>query len=75
MNLKIKYRESFRPFAPSVLEEKAAKYFDTERPSPYMLLVAKVRKERHLPQPSDDSIPMMERLKVKRSDIPAIFCY
>jgi len=72
MNLKIKYRESFRPFAPTVLEEKASEYFETDRPSPYMLLVANVRKERRLPQPSKDGIPMMERLKVKRSDIPAI---
>jgi len=72
MNLKIKHRESFRPFAPSVLEEKASVYFDTDRPSPYMLLVAKVRKERCLTQPSADGMPMMERLKVKRSDIPAV---
>ena len=72
MNLKIKYRESFRPFAPTVLEEKASEYFETDRPSPYMLLVANVREERRLPQPSKDGIPMMERLKVKRSDIPAI---
>ena len=72
MNLKIKYRESFRPFAPSVLEEKASEYFEIDRPSPYMLLVADVREERRLPQPSKDGIPMMERLKVKRSDIPAI---
>ncbi len=72
MNLKIKYRESFRPFAPTVLEEKVADYFEIDRPSPYMLLVASVRKERRLPQPSKDGIPMMERLKVKRSDIPAI---
>ena len=72
MNLKIKYRESFRPFAPSVLEEKVSEYFDTDRPSPYMLLVANVRKERRLPQPSGDDIPMLERLKVKRSDIPAV---
>ena len=72
MNLKIKYRESFRPFAPTVLEEKASEYFETDRPSPYMLLVANVRKERRLPQPSKDGIPMMERLKVKRSDIPAV---
>jgi len=72
MNLKIKYRESFRPFAPSVLEEKASEYFDTDRPSPYMLLVAKVREERRFPQPSGDGIPMVERLKVKRSDIPAV---
>jgi carbamoyltransferase len=72
MNLKIKYRESFRPFAPTVLEEKAAEYFDIDRPSPYMLLVAKVKEERCLPQTTADSIPMLERLKVKRSDIPAI---
>ena len=72
MNLKIKYRESFRPFAPSVLEEKAADYFDTDRPSPYMLLVANVRKERRLPQPSRDGMSIMDRLKVKRSDIPAV---
>jgi len=72
MNLKIKYRESFRPFAPSVLEERAAEYFDIDRPSPYMLLVADVREERRLPQPSKDGMPMLERLKVKRSDIPAV---
>ena len=72
MNLKIKYRESFRPFAPSVLEEKASEYFDAGRPSPYMLLVANVREERRLPQPSREGMSMLERLKVKRSDIPAI---
>jgi carbamoyltransferase len=72
MNLKIKYRESFRPFAPSVLEEKASEYFETDRPSPYMLLVANIQKDRRLPQPSGDEMPMMERLKVKRSDIPAV---
>ena len=72
MNLKIKYRESFRPFAPSVLEEKASEYFNTDRPSPYMLLVADVQKERRLPQPFGEAMPMLERLKVKRSDIPAV---
>ena len=72
MNLKIKYRESFRPFAPSVLEEKAFEYFDCQTPSPYMLLVANVQEERRLPQPSSDGIPMLERLKTKRSDIPAV---
>jgi len=72
MNLKIKYRESFRPFAPSVLEEKASEYFDSQGPSPYMLLVARVRKERRFPQPSGDGMPMLERLKVKRSNIPAV---
>ncbi len=72
MNLKIKYRESFRPFAPSVLEEKADEYFDLDRPSPYMLLVADVKNKRRLPQPSREGMPILERLKVKRSDIPAV---
>jgi carbamoyltransferase len=72
MNLKIKYRESFRPFAPSVIEEKASEYFDIENPSPYMLLVAKVKEERRLPQPSAEGMQILERLKVKRSDLPAI---
>ena len=72
MNLKIKYRESFRPFAPSVLEEKAPDYFELNTPSPYMLLTANVKKERQLPQPSGTDIPMLERLKAKRSDIPAV---
>jgi carbamoyltransferase len=72
MNLKIKYRESFRPFAPSVLEEKAGEYFNTDIPSPYMLLVAEVKERRRLPQPCGDGMPMLERLKVKRSDIPAV---
>jgi carbamoyltransferase len=72
MNLKIKYRESFRPFAPSVLEEKASDYFDIDRPSPYMLLVANIQKSKQLPQPSNDGMPMLERLKAKRSSIPAV---
>ncbi|MFH1951528.1 MAG: carbamoyltransferase [Pseudomonadota bacterium] len=72
MNMKIKYRESFRPFAPSVLEEEVSRYFETERPSPYMLLVANVKKERCLPQPSGDQMSILDRLMVKRSDIPAV---
>lgn len=72
MNLKIKYRESFRPFAPSVLEEKASAYFDINIPSPYMLLVADVIEKRRISQPLKDGIPMLERLKIKRSDIPAV---
>ena len=72
INLKIKYRESFRPFAPSVLEEKASEYFDIDRPSPYMLLVARVKEERCIPQPSRNGIGILERLKFKRSDIPAV---
>jgi len=72
MNLKIKYRESFRPFAPSVTEEKASEYFEIEGESPYMLLVADVREERRLPQPPGQGRDMLDRLKVKRSDIPAV---
>jgi len=71
MNLKIKYRESFRPFAPSVLEDRCADYFDAEGPSPYMLLVAPVQKARRLPQP-DGLTGISDRLKVRRSDIPAV---
>jgi carbamoyltransferase len=72
LNLKIKYRESFRPFAPSVLEERTGRYFDMEKESPYMLLVAKVREERRLPQRLGWGTPMLERLKTPRSDIPAV---
>lgn len=72
MNLKIKYRESFRPFAPSVMLERVSEYFDMNQPSPYMLLVAKVRKEKCLNQTSMDGKGMLERLKVKRSEIPAV---
>lgn len=72
MNLKIKFRESFRPFAPTVLEDKASEYFEMDRPSPYMLLVANVQQKRRLPQPSMDGKGILERLKVKRSDIPAV---
>ena len=72
MNLKIKYRESFRPFAPTVLEEKVSEYFEIDRPSPYMLFVANIKKARCLPQPSQDDRGILERLNVKRSDIPAV---
>jgi carbamoyltransferase len=72
MNMKIKFRESFRPFAPSVKEEKAHEYFDIERPSPYMLIVAGVLEKRRLPQTESNGMSMLERLNVKRSDIPAV---
>lgn len=72
MNLKIKFRESFRPFAPSVLEEKASEYFEIDRPSPYMLFVAKVCRKRRLRQPEGTGENMGERLRAKRSDIPAV---
>ncbi len=72
MNLKIKHRESFRPFAPSVLEEKASEYFELEGASPYMLLVAGVREARRLPQPSGEGRSILERLETRRSDLPAV---
>jgi carbamoyltransferase len=73
LNLKIKYREGFRPFAPAVLEEDCADYFDLDRPSPYMLLVTPVRRERQIPVPAGDAeARMYDRLYVPRSDLPAI---
>lgn len=73
LNLKIKYREGFRPFAPSVLAEDVAEYFDLDRPSPYMLLVAPVRGERRTQAPSNyASLSIYERLYHLRSDLPAI---
>jgi carbamoyltransferase len=70
MNLKIKQRESFRPFAPSCLVERAADYFDLDRPSPYMLLTAAVRKERR--RDAADGLPLRDRIHQVRSDVPAI---
>jgi len=73
MNLKIKFREGFRPFAPSVLEHRVSDYFDLDQPSPYMLLVAPVRKERQVPMTeSQRSLWGIEQLNVVRSDVPAI---
>lgn len=73
MNLKIKYREGFRPFAPSVLEEDVAEYFDLDRPSPYMLLVTPVRRDRQRALPPDyHQRPLYDRLYFLRSDLPAI---
>ena len=71
MNLKIKYRESFRPFAPSCLEEKISEYFDIDRPSPYMLLVADVKKERWV-ENTRKSESINDIINQVRSDIPAI---
>jgi len=73
MNLKIKYREGFRPFAPSVLEEDIQEYFEMDRPSPYMLNVIPVKEERLNPKPEGyHALPLYERLYHLRSDIPAI---
>ena len=72
MNLKIKYRESFRPFAPACLEERVGEYFELDRPSPYMLLVAPVKKERRTPEPAEAAATMRDQIHRRRSDIPAI---
>ncbi|WP_243439529.1 carbamoyltransferase [Fundidesulfovibrio soli] len=73
LNLKIKYREGFRPFAPSVMEEAIGDYFEIDRPSPYMLLVAPVRPEHRKPLPEGyNELGMWDRLYVPRSDVPAI---
>lgn len=73
MNLKIKFRESFRPFAPSVLEHRAADYFELDAESPYMLLVCPVKEERRVPMTEEQKALFgIEKLNVPRSDIPAI---
>lgn len=73
LNLKIKYREGFRPFAPSVLEEDIAEYFELDRESPYMLLVAPIREDKKIPLPENyQEKALYERLYFLRSDLPAI---
>jgi carbamoyltransferase len=73
LNLKIKYRESFRPFAPSVLEEDCSSYFELEQSSPHMLLVAPVKADRRLPVPERaPNADLTEVVKLPRSDVPAI---
>ncbi len=73
MNLKIKYRESFRPFAPSVLMEQVDKFFELDRPSPYMLLVADVDKKiRRDVNEEQKRLWGIDKLNIVRSDIPAI---
>jgi len=73
MNLKIKYRESFRPFAPTVLSERVSDYFEIDRGSPYMLLVADVKPEFRLPLTEEQQTLFgIEKLNVPRSTLPAI---
>ncbi|GAB4287382.1 MAG: carbamoyltransferase [Ignavibacteriaceae bacterium] len=73
MNLKIKFRESFRPFAPSVLYEKVNDYFEFDRESPYMLMVADVKKERRKPMSEEEKkLFGIQKLNIVRSDIPAV---
>jgi carbamoyltransferase len=73
MNLKIKYRESFRPFAPSVLAERVSDYFDLDSPSPYMLIVAPIKESLRIPlTETQKQLFGVEQLKLKRSQLPAI---
>jgi carbamoyltransferase len=73
LNLKIKYRESFRPFAPSVLAEDVSEWFSLEAPSPYMLIVADVRDHHRVALPERyDELQGLDRLNVPRSTIPAV---
>lgn len=71
MNLKIKFRESFRPFAPAILSENAADYFELEADSPYMLLVAPVRQDKRIPI-QEGAEKGLDKLKIPRSTIPAV---
>jgi carbamoyltransferase len=73
MNIKIKFREGFRPFAPSVLRERVNDYFELDVDSPYMLLVAPVKESRQIPMdPTADRLWGIDKLNVVRSDIPAV---
>jgi carbamoyltransferase len=73
MNLKIKFREGFRPFAPSVLRERVSEYFEIDCDSPYMLLVAPIKAERQIPMTGDHQrLWGIDQLNVVRSDIPAV---
>jgi len=73
MNLKIKYRESFRPFAPAIKIEKVSEWFEIDRASPYMLLVAPVTPQRRISMtPEQQRLFGIEKLNVPRSDVPAI---
>tara|TARA_B100001769_G_C21718418_1_gene395438 strand:- start:34 stop:612 length:579 start_codon:yes stop_codon:yes gene_type:complete len=73
LNMKIKFRESFRPFAPSVLREDLGEWFDLECDSPYMLLVAEIKKKLQIPMSQKDKqLFGIEKLNIKRSILPAI---
>jgi carbamoyltransferase len=73
LNLRIKYRESFRPFAPAVLREDVADWFDLSSDSPYMIFVADVRKDRRRPMtPTEQGLFGIDKLNVARSEIPAV---
>ena len=71
LNLKIKFRESFRPFAPAILKEKVHEWFDFDGVSPYMLIVAKILENKKI-EVKENELEGLEKLKVKRSTIPAV---
>jgi carbamoyltransferase len=73
LNLSIKFRESFRPFAPSVLEECAQEWFDLEQPSPYMMFTAEIKGKHRIAEPEDyETYTGIDKLKIPRSTVPAI---
>ena len=73
LNLKVKFRESFRPFAPSILSEDATHWFDIDKSSPYMLLVADIKKDIQIPMTNEqEQLFGIEKLNIKRSKIPAV---
>jgi carbamoyltransferase len=73
LNLKVKYRESFRPFAPSVLREDVSKWFEADYDSPYMLLVDDVKKDKRIEMTKEEeSLFGIDKLNIKRSSIPAV---
>lgn len=73
LNLKVKYRESFRPFAPSILAESVSDWFDLDHDSPYMLIVSDVKKSKHKPMTKEqEALFGIEKLNIPRSDIPAV---
>ena len=73
LNLKVKFRESFRPFAPSILREKINEWFNINVDSPYMLFVADILEERKISMNDDEkNLFGIDKLNIKRSDIPAV---
>ena len=73
LNLKVKFRESFRPFAPSVLNEDMNDWFDLKDPSPYMLIVANIKKELQISMTREqENLFGIDKLNIKRSKIPAV---
>ena len=73
LNLKVKYRESFRPFAPSILKENLRDWFDIEIESPYMLMVADIKQEKKIQMTSNQKTLFgIDKLNIKRSEIPAV---